>query len=89
MPDTHIIHKIKILKRYADPLAARKKTFEVRKNDRNYQIGDYIAFTVLDDNGVPISHKLSTQIYKITYLLSSHEFSGIADGYVVFSLTRV
>lgn len=35
-------HTLKILPQYYDAILHKEKTFELRKNDRNFQIGDTI-----------------------------------------------
>ena len=36
------VHKLKLDSSYYDDSAAGIKTFEIRKNDRNYQVGDVL-----------------------------------------------
>ena len=43
-----IVHNLKIKYEYAEKVALGIKTFELRKNDRIFQEGDYIAFNVVD-----------------------------------------
>jgi len=38
-----MIHELKILPEYFDDIMNCKKRFEVRKNDRNYQVGDMLV----------------------------------------------
>lgn len=38
-----MIHNLKINSIYFEPVINKKKTFEIRKNDRNFQLGDYIC----------------------------------------------
>ena len=81
-------HSIKIRESFANAVNTGEKTFEVRKNDRGYQKGDIIKFTVLyDSDGCEmIDHPLSMKKYEITYVLSGW---GIEDGYVVFGIKQV
>ena len=80
-------HNIKIRKKFADEVVARRKTFEIRNNDRNYQKGDIIQFQAVDNKtGMPIGHKINHQKWCITYLLSGW---GLEPGYVVFSIKEV
>ena len=83
-----MIHRIKIRESFADAVYRGDKSFEVRKNDRGYQAGDYVRFTVLyDSDGLDmISHPLHERIYVITYVLSGR---GIEDGYVVFGIKEI
>lgn len=80
-------HKIKILESFANAVLSGDKKFEVRKNDRGYQKGDFIEFVVLYDSDKleMTSHPLMKHLYIITYVLSGW---GIEDGYCVFGIRR-
>lgn len=39
------IHELKLDTKYFDDVASGKKTFEIRKNDRQFQVGDVLALT--------------------------------------------
>ena len=76
-------HNIKIREGFADAVLSGEKTFEVRENDRGYQKGDFITFTVIDNLNIIISHPLDEETYLITYVLSGW---GIEENKVVFSI---
>ena len=85
-------HTLKILKTFADAVLTGEKTFEVRENDRGFQKGDRVRFTVVDEqhparfaNGEIIreEHDLEYKVFEITYVLSGWH---IDDGYVVFGM---
>lgn len=84
-----MIHELKILNRFANEIINGDKTFEVRKNDRSYQKGDFIRFKVIDDYGNKrdgrryVKHPLHDKLYKITYILSGW---GIENGYVILAI---
>jgi len=45
-------HELKIWPEYFDPLLKGEKMFEIRKNDRNFKVGDRIMFREYDpDDG--------------------------------------
>lgn len=44
-------HVLKVDFKYANAILNGKKSFEVRKNDRNFMVGDEIVFKVLIDKG--------------------------------------
>lgn len=69
-------HNIKLDISFCDLVYSGVKTFEVRRNDRNYQIGDLICFQ-------PVEHPVNDKIYEITYVLSGW---GIQEGFVVFAI---
>lgn len=83
-----MLHNIKIRESFAEAVMRGDKTFEVRKNDRGYQKGDYVNFIVLyDSDGCEyVDHPLSKKHYEITYVLSGW---GIEDGYCVFGIKQV
>lgn len=43
MPPREKVHHVKIWPENFEPVRLRIKTFEVRKNDRNYQFGDLLC----------------------------------------------
>ena len=79
-------HNLKLSDKFADAVLNGEKTFEVRLNDRGYNKGDRIVFTVVNDSGVRINHPLDTKVYEIAYVLSGW---GIKEAYVVFSIKPV
>ena len=76
-------HELKIKKEYADFVLNGIKTFEIRKNDRDYQVGDLVKFKVIDgDLEMP-------DVYLITYVLKGVPQYGLSDDYVVFSIKKI
>lgn len=80
-----MMHELKIERQFADAVMDGRKTFEVRRNDRGFNAGDTVRFTVFED-GVPIKHKLNGAEFRIGYVLSGW---GIEEGYVAFSIKPV
>lgn len=86
------IHHIKIERKYADRVIDGSKTFEVRKNDRDYQAGDSVFMNVIEEEHDPKlprricinSEKQSIQA-KIAYVSPF----GCNQNFVVFSLIDV
>lgn len=42
-----MIHQLKCDSKFFEDVASRKKTFEVRKNDRDFNVGDFLALNEL------------------------------------------
>lgn len=84
-------HVLKVDFKYANAILNGKKSFEVRKNDRNFMVGDEIVFKVLIDKGSYVgaeaAHPLNEIAYRIDYVLNN--FEGLAQKYVAFSISRV
>lgn len=76
-----MIHELKIWPEYFEEILAGTKTFEVRKNDRDFKTGDILLLMeTIDDmhTGRGVSKTIS-------YILQGGQF-GIAEGYVIMSL---
>lgn len=78
---------LKILPEYADEVLRGEKTFEVRLNERDFKSGDVFKFTVVDEDGNWVPHRLNDKKYRIGYVLK--DFDGLAPGYVAFSMFPV
>lgn len=71
-----MVHEIKILPEYYQPVLDQRKSFEVRKNDRDYQPGDFILLNEFD--GTKFTGRLSRA--QILYVSDYQQ----TEGYVVF-----
>ena len=71
------LHNLKIQVVYWVSVENGDKTFEIRKNDRDYQVGDYVTFIV---NGEPME-----DLYKITYVANYEQ----KKGYVIFGIKEM
>lgn len=82
-----LLHFVKIYEMYADDVLNGRKTFEVRKNDRDYREGDKIIFTVVDNMGEnEVPHALTGIVYEITYVIE--DVLGLQEGYAVLGIRR-
>lgn len=83
-------HTLKICKKYADAVMIGTKTFEIRKNDRNFKVGDKIVFDVVADEGYDVRaaarHQLNGVVYRIDYILD--DFEGLAQKYVALAISK-
>ena len=60
-----------------------RKSFELRKNDRDYQIGDILELREMD-NGEPTGRAIEKEI---TYILEG--FAGLKEGYCILALADI
>ncbi len=95
-----MIHSVKCKYKHFGSLKDGTKTFEVRKNDRRYEVGDFLAVNefVPDESFDPYSSDAGLRhtdggyytgeglLYKITYILDDKEFC--KDGLVILGLAR-
>jgi len=80
------IHTIKLNEQFCDDVMEGLKTFEIRLNDRNYQVGDIIHFKPVTNDGNEYYHKIVNRVYQITYIISGW---GLQNGYVAFSIKEI
>ena len=77
------IHQIRLSSKYFDDVCSGKKSFEFRKNDRNYKVGDILEMTEFKDG------KNTGRMVRVivTYFLDG--FTGIEDGYCILGTSLV
>lgn len=73
-------HDLKLQSQYFKDVVSGKKTFEIRKNDRSYKVGDLITFHEVDENGQYVGHV--SKEYQITYITDYAQ----QDHYIVMSI---
>lgn len=62
----------------------REKTFEIRKNDRDFQVGDEVNFLPIEDDNYNVyDGRGKIPCFEITYV---HTDFGMAEGYVALSI---
>lgn len=81
-----VIHELKIKKEYYIPVSSWQKQFELRKLDRDYQVGHFIKFNVINEDG---TIEPSNDIYRITYILKDVPEYGLQPGFGILGITRV
>lgn len=74
-----MVHKVKILPEYFSAILYHKKRFEIRFNDRNYQVGDTVLLCEYEPTKDYFTgRELSCKITYITNFMQK-------DNYIVFS----
>lgn len=71
-------HKLKILPEYFNPVVAGEKTFEIRRNDRHFKVGDKVQLCEYE-NGEYTGREVVKEITYITGYAQREDF-------VVFSI---
>ena len=94
------LHMLKLREQYVRPIIECKMRYQIRLNDRGYQAGDIIKFTVVGINGEPIDlneldEKQGYCTKNEVQLLEGREYrvdfvtnmEGLEAGFVVFSIS--
>lgn len=80
-----MVHELKTLPKYFKAVKEGEKTFEVRKDDRDFQVEDYV--NLKEWNG---EYTGDSMIRQITYILGreNDEKIYVAKGYVILGLKK-
>lgn len=95
------LHELKIKHNYLLDIARGIKTFELRKNDRDYQVGDLIRF--IDVSGkqdqilVPSNVQIrktdyyinENTLYRIVYILKDVPEYGLDKDYCILGIKKI
>ncbi len=77
-----MIHELKILPDFYRAVVSGEKTFELRKNDRNFKVGDFV---VLKEWTALQGYLGPTHTVRIKYVLENVPWYGLKEGYCIFS----
>ena len=86
------LHELKIRHEYLIDVSLGTKTFELRKNDRDYQVGDLIRFIDITkdytENDVEPNIDENT-LYRITYVLKNVPNYGLDKDYCILAIKKL
>lgn len=77
------VHNLKIQAVYANAKLDGKKMFEIRKNDRDFKVGDFVKYFVIDS--IDCDKRIIDKIYVITFITNYEQ----KEGYIVFGEKEV
>ena len=98
------LHELKIKHEYFEEVDRGRKTFELRKNDRNYQVGDLIHFVEVYDTTKCVDYaknRITTKqvtrefeenpnnLFEITYILKNVEEYGLDKDYCILAIKKL
>lgn len=75
-------HELKIFPRWFDDVKSGKKRFELRKADRDYEVGDFLCLREFE-NGKYTGREVTVMI---TYILKGTGEYGLAEGYWILGI---
>ena len=75
-----MIHELKIYTDFFNAVISGKKTFEIRKNDRNYKVGDMLALNEWDWN----AYTGNSCLVYVDFIIESPEY--VKEGMVIMSI---
>lgn len=78
-----MLHQLKILPQYFEAVLSGNKTFEIRKNDRNFQVGDQIE---LNEYTAENGYTGKSTKCDISYVMTDTEF--VKEGFAVLGIKK-
>ena len=87
------VHELKILPKYYKAIKRQGKSFELRKDDRGFEVGDRLRLrkydTSLNSSGEPYGYTGEVIVATITYILRDVPQYGLREGYAILGLGRI
>jgi len=80
------IHKLKTLTEYFDEVQNGVKSFEIRKDDRGFKVGDRLELMEYNQESGSLTGRFCQR--RITYILSGGQF-GLEKGYIAMGIEPV
>lgn len=77
-----IVHSLKIDQKYYEEVLTGKKKFEVRRNDRDFQVGDLLNLHEIEKGG----YTGRSFAVEVTYILDDPQFC--KENYVIMSISN-
>ena len=82
------IHILKIKEEYAKEKDLGNKMFEIRKNDKDFKVGDFVKYIVVNEDGIITENEnepLENKLFEITHITDYEQ----KRGFVVFGEKEV
>ena len=91
------LHELKIKAKYYLDIVSGAKTFEIRKDDRDYKVGDLIKFNVIQTEEdkenecfqyhiIPLYLSGEDKVFRITYILRNVPEYGLDKNYCILGI---
>ena len=77
------IHELKIKHNFYRDILHGTKSFEVRKNDRGFKLGDFLALNEINDEG---QYTGCSVLVKVVYILDDEDY--VKEGMVILGIER-
>jgi hypothetical protein len=80
------VHELKIHKEYFAEIIAGFKSFEIRKDDRDFEIWDELVLREFDKANLVYTGRFLHR--RVDYILRGGQF-GLEEGYVIMSFSKI
>jgi len=80
-------HELKCHPHFFAAISEGKKTFEIRRNDRDYRVGDRLDLREYDPTFGNTGKRLP--LFEVVYVMTAEDFPAILPGFVIMGLREV
>lgn len=80
------VHELKVYKEYFSLILSGNKSWELRKDDRDFEKGDELVLKEYDKSELQFTGRFLHR--KVDYVLKGGQF-GLEEGYVIMSLSKI
>ncbi|WP_394178452.1 DUF3850 domain-containing protein [Marinomonas posidonica] len=80
-------HQLKIHQDFWNDLVEGKKTAEIRRNDRDYKVGDILLIKAFPVDAEGYQHETDSEVRIITHITEGGQY-GIEKGYCLLSMAK-
>lgn len=81
-----MIHELKTDPKYFAAIRSGEKRFELRRDDRYFRVGDYLALNEYDR--VSKTYTGRTELVRVIYMLNPNDVMTCTAGFTVMSIER-
>lgn len=82
-----MVHELKILSKYFEDALTGNKPFELRKNDRDYKVGDILALNEVSDDKTKYTG--NSLLCEVTYVLDLKDWLADSEDYVILGIRKL
>jgi len=88
-------HELKTDKQYFEAVESGSKTFEIRRNDRNYQVGDLLTLRETENtayemsDGAPLEYTGRELTVELTYVMDGYSGGAVRQGWSMLGFKPV
>ena len=80
-------HELKTWPKYFAAVRSGQKRFEIRRNDRDFKVGDVLALREYDPETEAYTGQVEER--QITFLLSEEDYGGVIHGFVAIGFGEI
>lgn len=82
-----MIHELKTDPKYFSAVRSGEKRFELRRNDRDFHVGDYLALNEYDRTAKTYTGR--SELVQVIYMLNPNDVMTCRGNFVILSILKI